>query len=127
MGTVGPGSLAHALELDAQATGEDRSPYIEPFADRIRVTDGGYRIGMPWGAGPIIATSPEAGRALLFDMLREDPSPRMGFPDSNSDAVQTASDAGFERIAEDFRMRLGPPVAGFDARRIWGVLSFVCG
>ena len=124
---VRPGALAEALTLDARATGEDRSAYIEPFADRIRVTDGGYRIGTPWGAGPVIAGSAEAGRALLFDLVRQDRSPRIGFPDSNGAAVHAATDAGFERIAEDVRMRLGPPVAGFDPQMIWGVLSFVCG
>jgi GNAT superfamily N-acetyltransferase len=124
---VGAGALTEALAVDRQATGEDRSAYLEPFEDRIRATDGGYRIGMPWGAGPIIAMSPDAGRALLFDMLCNDPRPRMGFPDSNRGAVRAATDLGFERTAEDIRMRLGPPVAGFDPQRIWGVLSFVCG
>ena len=124
---VRQGAIAEALTLDEQATGEDRSAYLEPFAGRIRVTDGGYRVGMPWGAGPIVAASRDAGRTLMFDMLREDRHPRMGFPDSNHDAVRAAEDAGFERIAEDVRMRLGPPVGGFDPQKIWGVLSFVCG
>ncbi len=124
---VTPGALAHAIDLDRLATGEDRSAYLEPFFGRIRATEGGYRIGMPWGTGPIIATSPGAGRALLLDLLMNDPNPRVGFPDSNRDAVQAATDAGFERVAEDIRMRLGPPVEGFRPQMIWCVLSFVCG
>jgi GNAT superfamily N-acetyltransferase len=124
---VRTGTLAEAVTVDRRATGEDRSAYIEPFADRIHVVDGGYRFGTPWGPGPVIARSPEAGRALLFDMFRESPNPRIGFPDSNLAAVDAAREAGFTRIAEDIRMRLGPPVQGFDPQAIFCVLSFVCG
>ena len=126
---VGLGALEDALALDARATGEDRAAYLAPFADRVRVTADrtAYRIGLPWGAGPIIAGSVEGGWALLADLLEYDADPRLGFPDSNPAATQAAAEAGFDRIAEDLRMRLGPPVVGFNPDMVFCVLSFVCG
>jgi GNAT superfamily N-acetyltransferase len=134
------GTLAHAVSIDRLGTGEDRGAYLQPFGDHIRVPmardehadirPAAYRICLPWGAGPIVApgsAGPADATALLFDLVASEPAPRIGFPDSNTAAVGIARDLGFERIGEDVRMRLGPPVAGFRPEAIYGVFSFVCG
>jgi len=125
---VRAGVLDDAFAIDAQATGEDRSAYLEPFADRVRVTEdgAGYRIGLPWGGGPVVAETPGAGTSLLRDLLAEDVNPRLGLPDSNAAAVEFLSARGFTRVGEDLRMRLGPPVA-FRPERVFCVFSFACG
>jgi hypothetical protein len=53
---VQPGAIEDAAAYDAKATGEDRREFLELFANRVRVPRGpeqsGYRIALPWGAGP---------------------------------------------------------------------------
>ncbi len=128
LAVVRPGALADAVALDTAATGEDRSAYLEPFADRVRVAEdgAGYRIGLPWGGGPVVAEAPDAGMALLRDLLEDDPSPRLGFPDANAAAAEFLTERGFVRVGEDLRMRLGPPLE-FRPERIFCVFSFACG
>ncbi len=119
---VGPGRIADALRQDAEATGEDRGSFLGSFAVRVRTPAGpagtGYRIALPWGRGPVIASGPDAGRALVTDMLRAAPDQSLSFPESNTAAMELALALGFRLTRRCTRMRLGPPVRGFRPERI---------
>jgi len=125
------GSVETALLLDAEATGEDRSSYLRSFATRVRETtagpEAGYRIGLPWGGGPIVARDRHAGRALVLDLLRHRPASALAFPDLNASAAEVARDLGFSRKRTVTRMHLGPPVDGFNHKLIFNVFSLAVG
>jgi len=128
---VGPGRIADALRQDAEATGEDRGPFLGTFADRVRTPAGpagtGYRIALPWGRGPVVASGPDTARALVIDMLRASPDQSLSFPESNTGAAQLAAALGFSPTRHCTRMRLGPPVRGFRPERIFNVFSLAVG
>jgi GNAT superfamily N-acetyltransferase len=128
---VGPGRIADALRQDAQATGEDRGSFLGTFADRVRTPAGpageGYRIALPWGRGPVIASDPDAARALVTDMLRASPDQSLSFPESNTGAAELAAALGFRLARRCTRMRLGPPVSGFRPERVFNVFSLAVG
>jgi predicted N-acetyltransferase YhbS len=127
-----PRLAAQAAALDRRATGEDRAPYLELFAPSMRVVvrrdrdDAavvGYSARMPWGTGAVVADDPTAARVLLCDLLRRAPATRLEFPDANEAGVRLAAGLGLERFKENLRMRLGPPVAGFQPQHIYKALS----
>lgn len=128
---IGPGCIADALRQDAEATGEDRGSFLGTFADRVRTLPGqagtGYRIVLPWGRGPVVASRPDAGRALVTDMLRAGPGQSLSFPESNLAATELATALGFRLTRRCTRMRLGPPVPGFRPERIFNVFSLAVG
>jgi GNAT superfamily N-acetyltransferase len=128
---VGPGRIADALRQDAEATGEDRGSFLATFAARVRTPAGpagaGYRIALPWGRGPVIASGPEAARALVIDMLRASPDQSLSFPESNTRAAELAVALGFRPARRCTRMRLGPPVRGFRPERVFNVFSLAVG
>ena len=128
---VGPGRIADALRQDAEATGEDRGSFLATFAARVRTPAGhagaGYRIGLPWGRGPVVASGPDAARALVTDMLRADPDQSLSFPESNTGATELAGALGFRLTRRCTRMRLGPPVRGFAPERVFNVFSLAVG
>jgi GNAT superfamily N-acetyltransferase len=128
---VGPGRIADALRQDAEATGEDRGSFLGTFAARVRTPAGpagaGYRIALPWGRGPVIASGPDAARALVTDMLRVRPDQSLSFPESNTAATELAAAFGFGLTRRCTRMRLGPPVRGFAPERVFNVFSLAVG
>jgi GNAT superfamily N-acetyltransferase len=131
---VGPGRMADALRQDAEATGEDRGSFLGPFSARVRTPTGpagsagaGYRIALPWGRGPVIASGPEAARALVTDMLRTAPDQSLSFPEGNPAATALAAALGFRLTRRCTRMRLGPPVRGFAPERVFNVFSLAVG
>jgi len=128
---VGPGRIADALRQDAEATGEDRGSFLGTFAGRVRTSAGpagtGYRIALPWGRGPVVASGPDAARALVIDMLRAGPDQSLSFPESNTGAAQLAAALGFRPTRRCTRMRLGPPVREFRPERIFNVFSLAVG
>ena len=128
---VGPGRMADALRQDAEATGEDRGSFLGPFSARVRTPAGpagaGYRIALPWGRGPVIASGPEAARVLVTDMLRTAPDQSLSFPDGNTEATALAAALGFRLTRRCTRMRLGPPVRGFAPERVFNVFSLAVG
>jgi len=128
---VGPGRIADALRRDAEATGEDRGSFLGTFADRVRTPAGpagaGYRIALPWGRGPVVASDPDAARALVTDMLRAGPDQSLSFPDPNTGASELAAALGFRLTRRCARMRLGPPVRGFRPERIFNAFSLAVG
>jgi predicted N-acetyltransferase YhbS len=128
-GAVIPGGIEEVAGLDAGATGEDRRRYLTPFAARFLVTgDGtGYRVALPWGSGPVIASSASAARALLTDLAHTEAEPFLAFPETNAAGAQVAASLGFGQVKNIPRMRLGPPVPGFRPDRIFNVFSFAVG
>ena len=128
---VGPGRIDDALRQDAEATGEDRGSFLATFAARVRTPAGhagaGYRIALPWGRGPVVASGPDAARALVTDMLRAGPDQSLSFPESNAGATELAAALGFRPTRRCTRMRLGPPVRGFAPERVFNVFSLAVG
>lgn len=128
---VGPGRIADALRQDVEATGEDRGSFLSTFAARVRTPGGqegaGYRIALPWGRGPVIASGPDSARALVTDMLRAGPDQTLSFPKSNTGATELAASLGFRLTRRCTRMRLGPPVVGFRPERIFNAFSLAVG
>jgi GNAT superfamily N-acetyltransferase len=128
-GVVTAGRIGDVAGLDAGATGEDRRRYLTPFATRIRVTgDGtGYRVAVPWGSGPMIASSASSARALLTDLARAEAEPFLAFPETNPAGAEVAASLGFRQVRNIPRMRFGPPVPGFRPDRVFNVFSFAVG
>jgi predicted N-acetyltransferase YhbS len=128
-GAVTDGGIEDAARLDAAATGEDRRRCLTPLAARIRVTgDGtGYRLRLPWGSGPVIASSASAARALLTDLAHTEADPLLAFPETNTAGAEVAASLGFRQGRNIPRMRFGPPVPGFRPEQIFNVFSFAVG
>ena len=129
--TVQPSGIDDVIRQDTAATGEDRGSYLAPFADRARVLAGpgqdGYRLGLPWGGGPVITASPAAARPLIVDMIRASPGSRLAFPEVNAHGGALAVSLGFQLARRVRRMRLGPPVPGYRPGTIYNVFSLGIG
>jgi predicted N-acetyltransferase YhbS len=129
--TVQPSRIDDVVRQDTAATGEDRRSYLAPFAGRARVPAGpgraGFRVGLPWGGGPIIAASPASARPLIIDMIRASPGSRLAFPEANAHGGALAVSLGFELARRVSRMRLGPPVPGYRPGAIYNVFSLGVG
>jgi predicted N-acetyltransferase YhbS len=128
-GAVITGGLGDVAGLDAGATGEDRRRYLGSFAAQARVTrDGaGYRLPLPWGRGPVVASSADPARALLADMVRTEADPFLAFPETNAAGAEVATSLGLRQVSSIPRMRFGPPVPGFRPEWIFNVFSFAVG
>jgi Acetyltransferase (GNAT) domain len=128
-GVVRAGEIGDLAGPDVGATGEDRRGYLTPFAARVRVTgDGtGYRVALPWGSGPVIASGADSARALLADLVRAEAEPFLAFPEANAAGAEVAVSLGFRQIKNIPRMRFGPPVPGFRPERVFNVFSFAVG
>ena len=130
-GLVQPGRIEDVLPQDAEATGEDRRSYLTSFADRCRAPAGqeraGYRVALPWGGGPVVATCAAAARALLVDMFAASPAARLAFPAPNVQGAAIAVALGFRLARRVRRMRLGPPVPGYRPEVIYNVFSLAAG
>jgi predicted N-acetyltransferase YhbS len=121
---AGEEDYAGIRALDALATGEDRGPAIDGSLDGALVADGGFALKPPSFARPIIATDPDAGRALLAATL--EPGIRVAAPQANTAAVEAFIQHGCEERRGVERMRLGAPVA-WRPELIWGVFSLFFG
>jgi predicted N-acetyltransferase YhbS len=125
-----PGRIEDVIRQDADATGEDRRSYLAAWAHRSRAPAGwehaGYRLALPWGGGPVVASCAAAGRALLIDMIQASPSSRLAFPEANSDGADLAMSLGFRLARRVRRMRLGPLVR-FRPEMIYNVFSLAAG
>jgi Acetyltransferase (GNAT) domain/Acetyltransferase (GNAT) family len=128
---VQPGSISDAVACDAEATGEDRREFLEVFADRVAVPSApsqpGYRLALPWGGGPVIATTTASARVLLTDLVTATPGTRLVFPEQNTRGGELAASLGFDLRRRVSRMRLGPPVAGYRPEMIYNVWSVAVG
>jgi len=129
-----PDTVQQCLALDRRATGEDRRAYLEYFIPAMTAAwrgDGeddagqvtGYAARLSWGTGAVVADDVEVARGLLCDLLRQIPTVRVEFPDANDAGVRLATDLGLERVKENLRMRLGPPVAGYRPQAVYKALT----
>jgi hypothetical protein len=122
---VRPGRIEDAVARDREATGEDRRAFLEAFAGVVAVPRGleqsGYRLTLPWGGGPVIATAPAAARVLLTDRTR------LAFPERNTHGGELAAALGFRLARRVSRMRLGPPIPGYRPQLIYNVWSLAVG
>ena len=129
--TVQTSGIEDVIKQDAAATGEDRRSYLAPFVDGARVPAEpgrhGYWVGLPWGGGPIIASSPASARPLIVDMIRASPGSRLAFPEVNAHGGALAVSLGFQLARRVRRMRLGPPVPGYRPGTIYNVFSLGVG
>jgi GNAT superfamily N-acetyltransferase len=127
---VQPGRIEDAIRQDADATGEDRRSYLSAWAHRSRAPaereQAGYRLALPWGGGPVVASCAAAARALLIDMIRTSSGSRLAFPEANADGADLATSLGFRLARRVRRMRLGPPVR-FRPEMIYNVFSLAAG
>jgi predicted N-acetyltransferase YhbS len=136
----GASEIVSCVEVDGAATGERRQPYFHRIGDIIGagLTDvalmptgggkrgtvpAGYAAQLPWGAGPIVATDPGAGARLVRNLLAAKPTARIEFPDANEASLALIRELGLTRVDDDYRMRVGPPVAGFHPEFIYKVLT----
>jgi ribosomal protein S18 acetylase RimI-like enzyme len=110
--------------LDALATGEDRGSAVDASLDGALVTDGGVALRPPFAARPIVATDPDAGRALLAAAI--EPGIRLAAPVANAPAVDALLAHGCEERNGVVRMRRGAPVA-YRPELLWGVFSLFFG
>jgi GNAT superfamily N-acetyltransferase len=128
---VGPARIEDVIRQDADATGEDRRPYLTAWPHRGRAPAGsepaGYHLALPWGGGPVVASRAAAARALLIDMIRASPVSRLAFPEPNSRGAELATSLGFRLARRVRRMRLGPPVPRFRPELIYNVFSLAAG
>lgn len=99
------------LSLDLQSVGEDRSKLIRPnLSDAMIFLEGKHLIGyyLPsLGDGPIIATSKEAGYALM--KLRSQQQTKAVIPDQNESAINFLLERGYQVHSHGTRMYLGKP------------------
>jgi GNAT superfamily N-acetyltransferase len=127
---VQPGRIEDVIRQDADATGEDRRSYLTAWAGRSRAPaereQAGYRLALPWGGGPIVASCAAAARALVIDMIRTGSGSRLAFPEPNEDGADLAMSLGFRLARRVRRMRLGPPVR-FRPEMIYNVFSLAAG
>jgi GNAT superfamily N-acetyltransferase len=144
-GDPGPRSRAAStimscIEIDCTVTGEVRAPYLLRVGDVIGAdlidavlmpasggkrgtASAGYAAQLPWGAGPVIATDPGVGARLVRNVLAANPTARIEFPDTNETGLALMRELGLTRVDDDYRMRVGPPVAGFHPEFIYKVLT----
>jgi hypothetical protein len=124
------GHLPAVCALDRDATGEDRSRFIESLAAGgwVAARDAdvvGFHLACPWGGGPTIARDAASGLALfrLAASRRRRLSRTVGLPESNTAAGALL--AGLGITAERFvtRMWLGTPPR-WCPDMIFGVFNF---
>ena len=83
----------------------------------------GYSTRLASGRGAVIAEAPEVARRLLCDLLQKAPATRIEFPDANAAGVSLATELGLRRFKENLRMRLGPPVGGYQPQAVYKALT----
>ena len=128
-----PTDRARLIELDAQCTGEDRSPVFDMLPALLGLgfeRDGelaGFALQTPWGAGPaIVARDAEAGEALLRGLVLDPQPVTITVPDDNVEGAQLLSDWGFQPVNSALRMRHGPAVV-HDPNRMFGLFNLFWG
>ncbi|ULL13765.1 GNAT family N-acetyltransferase [Paenibacillus sp. H1-7] len=116
---LSPSDLPAIERLDREASGEDRSSLLRKLqaSGGLVVTDGndgavrGYFLRSPWGLGPIVADSPEAGFTLLQRAMAMEGHKSAAFHEDNTAAAEYLLQAGFTINTYASRMVLGESVA----------------
>lgn len=122
--------------LDAATTGEDRSAYLQYYGDAGWVVDGrdgidGFFVPMPWGTGPRIARTAEAG-LLLVDLQRGlvgqrgEASARVQVLIDSPAGIAGLAERRFVEIVRPARMVYGERLPQVPAG-VWGVFGGAMG
>lgn len=116
--TLTDADRAGVRDVDAAATGEDRSAMLDDMRPLygLGAQDAGGRLAgwavrSPWGTGTAIsATDPDVGLGLVAEAV-DGPLPgTLIVPDANAAARTAMRRWGFARLNSAERMRLGPAV-----------------
>ena len=108
---IEPGKKDEVIQLDRDASGEDRGEFLRPVLQRgfayleDNVVTGIYLSG--FGDGGITARSAEAGIALLKERIKE-PN-KIFLPTENEAALEFLLTAGYTEVKQIHRMILGSP------------------
>jgi ribosomal protein S18 acetylase RimI-like enzyme len=132
----GPGDLPAMLEMDARATGEDRSVTIRrlaaPDTARVLARDGevrGFVLRAPWGGGATIAVDPDDGLGLLDARRRAGGAGHRvtaGLIVGNVVGLERAEAAGWTSTWTAPRLIRGAPL-DWAPDAIWGQFSHAIG
>ncbi len=117
------------INMDAQATAEDRSPLICRFYKSGWVYAAGSSISgfyIPdFGRGAVIAVNKEAGLNLL-ELKHSAQLTRSAVPETNHDAVRFFEEMGFKENSPCSRMVLGSQIA-WNPQNIYSYAHGYCG
>jgi GNAT superfamily N-acetyltransferase len=134
MRPYGAEDLPAVRDLDRWATAEDRSALLDSFPEGHLLEDGrggarGYHARVPWGGGPVIAASLEAGLGLL-DLQRRRAGPdgtvRAWLTEENAAGREAIERNGFGKLRRLPRMVLGEPL-DWRPETLWGIFSLAKG
>jgi hypothetical protein len=125
--------LDEVLELDRQATGEDRVNLLRAlWPGTGLVHDDGRLSGFhvpqsPSAVGAVIAGEESVGAQLLISALARRPGPtRVPIPVDLENVYVQLRDLGYTEHIRTTRMRVGPPVA-FDPSRVFSAFNLYWG
>jgi GNAT superfamily N-acetyltransferase len=129
--------LEQAVELDRQATGEDRAHLIREFASDasthcLEAEDGalrGFAIRAPWGGWATVAPTSEDGLALLDArraMAPQDKIIRAGVLAENQNALEHLLGIGWRDTRSAPRLIRGDPL-DWRPTWLWGQFNFALG
>ena len=118
------GDFGWVAELDAAATGEDRTAVLElGFPRGGGVSRQGAAVALAWGAGHAVAADPITGERLLG---AADPGGRWIVPDGNPAALAACAARGWAEETRTLRMRRGPRVP-WRPEMVWGAFNLFWG
>jgi len=129
--------LPTMAQLDAAATGEDRTHLLGAFATEAstRIAAGpdnvarGFMIRAPWGGGATIAPDPDDAMALLDarrDAYPTDRKVRAGVLEVNGVGIARLEADGWTEAWRAPRLELGEPL-DWDPAAIWGQFNHALG
>lgn len=132
-----PDDLDQVVEMDRQATGEDRAHLFREFANETsaRCMDAeagglrGFAVRAPWGGWASVAPTNEDGLALL-DARRASAAPekiiRAGVLAENQDALEHLLGIGWSDTRSAPRLIRGEPL-DWQPTWLWGQFTFAMG
>lgn len=133
--TARAGDLQAALELDREATGEDRAALLTSLwhANALVVEAAGevlgYHLPSPWrSAGATVAADLSSGLDLVEATGRrlDGAELSLSIPEGNAPAIRALEARGLTERSRTTRMRLGPPVA-WQPRALFSVFNLFWG
>jgi len=122
------------LELDRQATGEERGALLRTLSGGWVVTDpngeiAGYHLPAPFGGGAGIATNADAGLRLLRlirGLAGANPAV-IRLTAANAEGLNYVKEQGFAPFSRPIYMVKGPWPEPYHPERIWSMISFGVG
>lgn len=134
LGALAPADWPAVEALDRSATGEERGAMLRAMEQGYVTRDpagqvNGFWLPAPWGGGPMVATDPAAGRALLLQARSLNGGGPMvvRVASANREAVAELEGLGFALRTEEAYMVKGPAPEPRRPEWIWGMFSFGLG